>query len=350
MRWAWLAAFVAAIAIGVILEDVPDGSGSGPRLGIAYVRGDGASVPQVWLAGADGRGGRRLGPGTQPLLSPSGSDVAASAVGRSGAALVVYRADGAAHGYFDASRDTASPQAWSPDSRYLAVVLTSTNPLNDAASGLAVVDTESSTYRIVARGPIYGASFAPDGSDRIAYAAAATTALSAPVDVHVTGPDGTGSGSITHDGRSLYPVWGNRSIAFTHERLRRSAAPAYQVWTMNPDGTNQVALTHLRVPALIDGLVPISFAGNGAWLLAEYEGQNTSQAWAISVAGRSAHELEIAGQGVSGAALSHNGATALVNLGGYLTPPDQGSIDALPLLGGGPRLLVPHGAQPSWNQ
>jgi hypothetical protein len=50
------------------------------RLGITYVTGPGPGVPQVWLAGRNGVHPRRLGEGIQPLLSPSGRLVAASAV------------------------------------------------------------------------------------------------------------------------------------------------------------------------------------------------------------------------------------------------------------------------------
>jgi hypothetical protein len=349
MRRAGLAALLAAVALGVIF-DASEGEGSGPRLGIAYVRGGADSVPQVWLADPGGRHAQRLGPGTQPLLAPSGWTVAASAATRTGPALVLYGAGGGApRGYFDAQRDTAASQAWSPDSRYLAVTLSSTNPLSDAASGLAVIDTQTSTYRVIAQGSIYGASFAPDGSDRLVWARAGSTAVSAPVDLHQSAADGTGSRSITQDGRSLFPVWGRTLIAFTHERLRRGAAPVYQIWRMRTDGGDRRALTHIRVPPLLNGLVPISFAGGGAWLLAEFQGQDTSQAWVISVGARQAREVRIQSADVSGSALSSNGASALVDAGGYLNPPDQGVVEALPLTGGAPKLLVPHGSQPSWN-
>jgi hypothetical protein len=45
--------------------------------------------------------------------------------------------------------------------------------------GLAVIDTVTFTSRVVARGQIYGASFARDRSDRIAFASARSAALAA---------------------------------------------------------------------------------------------------------------------------------------------------------------------------
>jgi hypothetical protein len=203
----------------------------------------------------------------------------------------------------------------------------------------------------VAGGAVYGASFARDGSDRLAYAAAASPALDARVDVHVVGPDGSGPAQITHDGRSLYPVWGASGIAFDREQLRRQAAPAYQIWTMNPDGSAPVQLTHVPVPPLMNGLVPLAApADDGGWVLAEYEGLNTSQAWAIALGTRQARRLEIDGAPVTAAALSSSGATALVDRGGFLQPPSRGTVEELPLAGGPPVRLVAHAAEPTWNQ
>ena len=355
----WWAAAVAAIVVLAVGIGAADGFGSGstlerldklisdqsPALGVAYVTGTATSAPSVWLADARGSGARLLGSGARPLLAPDGSLVAASTT----PGLVLYRASGgAAHRYFEDADATAVATAFSPDSRYLAVVLTSTNPASAGPSGLAVIDTNTSAYRIVVRGQIYGASFAPDGSDRIAYASAASAALSAPVDVHVIAADGSGAMQITHDGRSLNPVWGRSGIAFDHERLRPDAEPAYQVWLMASDGSGARRLTAVPVPTLRDGLVPIDFSGDGKLLLAQYEGQDTNQAWLIPVSGGPATPL---GAGLTGAALSRNGDSALVDRGGFLNPPDQGTVEALPLRGGGPpRILAAHGSDPSWNE
>ncbi len=307
MKRAWSPALVvlAALAIGL---GVDGGSGDGVRPVLAYLTGAAGSVPQVWLAGADGRRARRLGPGARPLVSPDGEIVAASSPGLSGPALMLY-----------------------------------------PTSGLAVIDTSTHGCRIVAHGPIYGASFAPGGSDRIAYASAASMALAAPVDIHIVDPDGARGQQISHDGRSLNPAWGPSAIAFDHERLRNGAAPVYQVWSMAADGTRRTQLTHVRVPPLLDGLVPIGFSADGSQLLAEYEGQDTSQAWAIMLTTGRARELQVAGGSVTGAAMSREGALALVDRGGFLNPPDQGVVEALPLTGGRAKVLVSRGSEPSWN-
>ena len=89
------------------------------RSALTYTSG--LSSPTVWLANANGKQARRLGPGAQPLVAPSGSAVAATAIGSKGAALSVYRPGSPTGRYFNLSKVNAVALAWSPDSRYLAV-------------------------------------------------------------------------------------------------------------------------------------------------------------------------------------------------------------------------------------
>jgi hypothetical protein len=338
----WWAAAIAVLG-GLAVTTCVAACSSGPTFGLAYVTGIGNSASFVWFAHPDGSHPRRLGRGSHPLLAPDGTFVAAST--RPG--LILYSTAGrGSHRYFERSGAMSVAAAFSPDSRYVAVVLSSTDPASAASSALAVIDTTTFGYRIIARGQIYGASFAPDGSDRIAYASAASPALRAAVDVHLVGADGSRSQQITHDGRSLNPIWGHRGIAFDHEGLRANAEPAYQVWMMARDGSGLRPLTEQRVPALREGLVPLAFSADGASLLAEYIGQNTSEAWLVTLPGGHAARL---GPDLTGAALSRGRASALVDRGGFLTPPDQGVVESLPLGGGAPRVLAVHASEPSWN-
>jgi hypothetical protein len=342
MGRAWGVAIGVLVALGA---GIGAGESPGSRAApcVAYVTGGAESSPVVWLAASDGRHAHRLGPGSQPLLAPDGSLVAASAA----TGLIVYPASGGAPRHlFDDAEATAVATAFSPDSRYLGVVLSSTDPASAASSGLAVVDTTTFASRILASGQIYGASFAPDGSDRIVYASAPSPALTAPVDVHVIDADGSRAAQLTRDGRSLNPVWGRLGIAFDRERLRVNAEPAYQVWLMAGDGTSARQLTALAVPPLREGLVPIDFDDAGTRLLAEYEGQDTSAAWLLELGRGEAAPL---GGDVIGVALSRDGARVLVDRGGFLNAPDRGVVESLPLAGGPLRILVAHGSEPSWD-
>ncbi len=148
-----------------------------------------------------------------------------------GPGLALYSTAGAPpRTYLDLSTATVQPLAYSPDSRYLAIYLQSTALRNIAArSSLVVLDTSTGALTTIAHGAISGASFAPDGSDRIAYGRSASLA-GAPSDIYIANPDGSGVHAFTHDGHSLNPVWGSRYLAFDRERLRHDYAPVFQVW------------------------------------------------------------------------------------------------------------------------
>ena len=217
----------------------------------------------VWLASSDGGHAHRLRPGPRPALAPNGSLVAASgAIG-----LMLYPASGgASRGYFDVADATVVAAGFSPDSRYLAVVLSGTDPASAAASGLGVLDAMTFASRIFASGQIFGTSFAPDGSNRVMYTP--PPPLPPPVDVHVIDADGSWPARLTHDRRSPNPVWGRPRFAFDRGRLRVNAEPTYLVWWMAGDGTAARQLTALAVPPLREALVSIDLSDTGTRPLA----------------------------------------------------------------------------------
>jgi Tol biopolymer transport system component len=307
---------------------------------LAYVTGLAGTHPQVHVANADGSGAITLGSGVDALISPDGANVAiVTPYTRRGTSLVVRPAAGGAARTLASTGDAIGPLTWSPDGALLAVVINTRR--------LVVVDVASGMRRLVARGAIQGASFSPD-SRRIAYARSVLPRLSAHVDVYAADVDGSGSRRITHDGRSLWPVWGPTRIAFSHERLRRNDAPVYQLRVMRPDGSGVRQLTHLRIPRLLSGLTATAWSADGARLLAEYGGQDTSEAWAVDVASGRAHDLTGSFDSVIGASLSADGTTVLVQRG-YFDDPRRQSIATIPFRGGRPTLLVRHGSAPSWG-
>ncbi len=326
---------------------------SSPQL--AYVTGTTFGTPMVWIVNADGSAAHLLGAGTDALIAPGGGLVAASLFGTSagaphGPALAVYSTSGAPRSFFDLAAATIQTLAWSADSRYLAVALSSTSVNHpERGSGLAIIDLQTGGTRVIAHGAIFGASFAPGAGDRIAYARASSEALSAPVDVYTAAADGSHTRRITHDGRSLYPVWGPHWIALDRERLRRNDAPVYQVWLVHPNGRRRVQLTHVHVPALVSGLVPLAWSADGHRLLGEFGGQDTSEAWTISVVTHRAHRLLVGGRAVVGDGLSRDGKTVLVTEGALGDPPSQDRIATLPFAGGHATTVVVHGALASWN-
>jgi Tol biopolymer transport system component len=178
------------------------GVGSAVHLpaGLTYVTSRTENSPKtVWAASLAGTEAERLGPGEDPLVSPDGSSVAAAlsgvTTGGSGPALVVYSATGGiAHRYLNLASESAWPLAWSRDSRYLAVF---TQPMvtiggPEKPSALAILDVRERAMRTIVHGEIKGASFAPDRSDRLVFARAASHAPEAATNLYSVGPIGTG--------------------------------------------------------------------------------------------------------------------------------------------------------------
>jgi hypothetical protein len=342
-----------ALAVGPAIA--PSSAVSVPRL--TYVTETARSPAQVWLAAASGAGAELLGPGLQPLLAPNGQLVAASLFGATanpekGPAIALYSALGApVINYLDLETATSLPVAWSPDSRYLAIERQSTDVTNIAAgSGLDVIDTQTGAVTSISEGQIYGASFAQDGTDRLVFALAHSLSPSAPTNLYLSNVDGTGVKRLTGDGRSLNPVWGPRYIAYDHERLRRNDAPVFQIWLRAPSAARGRRLTNVTVRSLVSGLVPLAFSASGSRLLAEFEGQDTSEAWAVTVASGRARRLTVGRRGVVGAGISRDGHTVLIDEGSFEEPASNGRVAVIPFAGGRSKVLVGHGAEGSWNR
>ena len=334
------APFLAAIALA--LAPAAAAQAAVPSK-LSYITGLAGTHPQVHVANADGSGAVTLGAGVDAVLSPDAATVAiVMPYGRRGTSLVVRPAAGGAPRTLVRAAESLGRVVWSPDGRRLAVTVNLVD-----SSRLVVVDVADGTRHAVASGQIQGASFSPDGT-RIAYARARSLRLLARVNVFVARADGSARRAITHDGRSLWPIWGPTRIAYTHERLRRADAPVYQLRTMRPDGGGVRQLTHQHIPRLLSGLTATAWSADGRWLLAEYGGQDTSEAWTIDVASGRARDLTGRVDGVIGYGLSADGTTVLVQRG-YFDDPKHQSIATIPFAGGAATVLVRHGSSPSWG-
>jgi hypothetical protein len=327
-------------------------SGASTPPALAFVTGTATSPEAVWVANAAGGEARRVGEGSDALLAPDGMSVAASLAGSSGEtgpAVALYSTAGATTlTYLDRTKVSVQPLAWSTDSRYLALDLFPANA-KPSEAGLDVLDTTTGTLAAIAHGNVYGASFAPDGTDRITYGLAHGESVNAAVNLYVASPVGGGLTAVTHDGRSLNPLWGPAGVVYDRERLRPNFAPEYQLW-LKPSASASRRLTRLHVGRLVSGLVPVAFSGGGGRLLAEFEGQDTSEAWTVTLASRRARRVRAGRHFVQGAGISRDGSTLLLDVDGFENPPSSGRIATLPFAGGPLKVLVAHGAQASWSE
>jgi hypothetical protein len=318
---------------------------------IAYATGGVSGDNAIWIANADGTHRRRVGSGIAPLLSPNGQFVAASWLGATGHALAIYPVSGGPpRVYFDVTLLSATAASWSPDSRYLAVELYSVVSDGDPLAGLATVDLRTGAVNMVDYGEIAGASFAPRPPDRIAYARAWIGNPAGPVDIYTAAPNGTGRKRISYDAVNLNPVWGRDWIAYDHQTLRPNDAPVYQIWLMRPDGTHKTQITQMVVPTLLDGLMPIAWSANGRHLLTSYQGQDTSQTWALVPSTHALRQLTIGGQALDAAGISSDGSRVLVDQGAFQDVPSHGKVETLPFGGGHAKVLISHGADPNWTR
>jgi hypothetical protein len=312
---------------------------------------------QVWVVNADGSHGTRLGAGEQPLISPDGTMVAASEFGPHGHALVIYSTSGKPkQGYLNLATTSASALAWSPDSRYLAVELIDQTASGTATKagdgGVGVVDTTAHTIKRIAAGFPNGASFDPAraAGDRLAYGLAHAHNLNPPSNIATANPDGSDVTQITHDGRSLYPVWGAGGIAFDRERFRGDNAPAFNIWSMQGDGSHATQVTHLQPGPLRDGLIPLALSASGNRMIAQYVGEDTNEAYTVSVTGHRARRITVPHHSsVQAGGISSNGRTLLVTLDAFENPTAAGKVALLPFSGGQPKVLANHAGFGSWN-
>jgi Tol biopolymer transport system component len=305
----------------------------------------------IYVAHDDGSGAKRLASGALPHVSPDGQTVAyvANINGDKPELREIPAAGGIARVLMSPWRYGVF--AWSPDSRYIAA---QTGPLN-GKQRLVLIDRTAGTSRTVARGFFSGASFSPAADQLIYSFVASDLALFPKANLYVAPVAGGSPRAITHDGHSLYPVWGPKQVAYVRYkrptgRHRREDGPKYNLWLTNPDGTNGKQLTHGRVPFLLTGLVPTDWSDDGTRLLAQFGGQDTTYAVTVNpVTGRQ-RIVGQASQGIVGTSLSRDGSTILGYTGGAYGDPRQQNTITAPYAGGAPELLVRHGYFGDWTR
>jgi hypothetical protein len=143
-------------------------------------------------------------------------------------------------------------------------------------------------------------------------------------------------------------VWGKLGIAYDEVQYVKNKAPAYSIYLLNKGRLTQI--TQQKATLLQDGLMPTAVSADGRHLLASFVGEDTDSAVTIDLITHKQHNLKVKGIPPVGYGISKDGKRVLISIGGFQSPPINGTVESIPFAGGNPTVLHKHGDQPSWNQ
>ena len=328
---------------------------AGASATLSYVKNPFNST--VFVANDDGSGAKKVEAGHNPRVAPNGLAVAYLHEGAKNAQeLKIAPATGGPGQTAMTNLREAFYVTWSPDSKTIAAL----RGPEIGKRKLVAIDVATGLQSVIAQGYFSGFSFSPDGSE-IAYSVAQSEkypprsdVFSFPVPipgvVNVRAPEPV---RLTNDHRSSQPLWGPQRIVFvkTLDAKKRQYGPKNELFLMNPQGKQVKRLTHTKVPPLLQGLFPTDWSANGARLLTEFQGQDTS--YAVVVNPKTGAQRPVAGTGETGFVgtdLSADGSLVLGFNGGFDPGLRNHKVQTVPYGGGKPKTLVKEAYEPSWSR
>jgi hypothetical protein len=316
---------------------------------LAYVKAP--LNPAVYAASDNGSGAHRLGPGSNPHVSPDGKSVAYLREGPGSAQeLKLAPAQGGPSRTLMAGWRESFHLAFSPDSQTIAA-------LRGPEIGklkLVLIDVASGAQRVLATGYFSGFSFSPQG-DELVYARATSDGYPAPSDLYRVSTSGGKAARLTQNHSSLDPLWGpNERIVFVKQlgAKHRRYGPKNELFLINPNGKGLKRLTNTKVAPLLQGLYPTEWSASGNRLLAEFEGQDTSYAVTVDPKTGAQRAIDKRNQGESGfvgTAISKDGTSVLGYTGGF-DPGSAHNVATFPYGGGGAKVLAKNAYSPDWSR
>jgi hypothetical protein len=212
------------------------------------------------------------------------------------------------------------PTTWAPDSRHLAF---------GTSGGLAVLDVLSHRVHLLPQAD-FSFAFSPD-SRKIVYDSRGR-------DLYVVSALGGKPVRLTFDHRSTGPVWGKPGIAFS-----RYAEPHAEIWLSDGTKHQPRQLTRAGTDA-----GPVVFSADGTKLLAAYWPAHAGRLWAVDVATGVEHPItpwvgDLYPQGLSA------GGSMVLAVVGCGDGAMYGSVEAIPVAGGKPHVIVNGPCSASWN-
>jgi hypothetical protein len=316
---------------------------------LTFTRSPGNSFnPSVYVTKDDGSAVRKVGPGYSPHISPDGASVAYFHEGKGHRAeLVLAPTTGGPGTTLMVGWRETFYLAFSPNSEVIAA-------LRGGELGkrkLVLITVATGKQKVIASGYFSGFSFSPEGNELV-YSKSGSERYPPRSDVFRVSAAGIGTVALTHDHRSLDPLWGPRGQIVFVKQLgagTRRYGPKNELYLMNERGKGVKRLTHTNVDPLLQGLFPTAWSGDGRRILAEFEGQDTSYAVGVNAKTGAQKPVGKAGEtGFVGTALSSDGKFVLGFEGGF-DPGNKHTVVRVPFSGGKPKPLVRNASEPDWS-
>lgn len=306
--------------------------------------------PAVYVANDNGGGAFKVGPGSNPRVSPDGDVIAYARESSNGRReLRIAAAAGGGSKAVLSNLQDSFYVTFSPDSKLVAAV----RGPEIGKGKLVLIDVTSGTLlRTVASGYFSGISFSPDGTE-LTYSVSQSEDFRAKTDVFTATVASGKPVQITKGGNSLDPLWGpSGKIVFVKQlgAKSRKYGPKNELFLMSQFGTQVKRLTNTKVGPLLQGLYPTAWSASGNQLLAEFEGQDTSYAVAVNPKTGAQTPLGKTGeQGFVGTAISKDGSMVLGFTGGFEPGPNH-MVEAVPYDDGRVKRLVKNAYEPDWSR
>ena len=320
---------------------------AGPFQTIAYSKYFSTKPSQVWSITDGGTPQKQSNDAFAPVVSPNAGLIVYEVSTRSSYKIMLTKAGSGTSTTRTLAKDAVGGAdiAWSPDSLQIAAVV---GP-EIGKQSLVIINIPDLSRRVVATGYFNGASFSPDGT-KIAYGRSAKDSPTSARDVWVAPVAGGKPVNITKDGKSVAPVWGPSQIAFSHlaKPAKKEDYPKANLQAINGDGTGRKVLTKVKIPFLLAGLYATAWSADGTRLLAEFGGQDYSEAWTVNLTTGKARDLTGKEDGVLGFGISRDGSKVLAATGGY-DPGDTHNLVTIPFTGGKAKVVVKNGSYATWT-
>jgi Tol biopolymer transport system component len=302
--------------------------------------------PAVFAARDNGKGVHRVGAGYSPHVSPDGRSIVFFPGGKSSEMALVPASGGHPKTLMSGWREQFY-FSFSPNSKLIAAE----RGHELGKRKLVVIDVATGKQSVIASGFFSGFSFSPDSTELVF--SKSGRQFSSSGDLFRAGIGGGKPVAITHDHRSIDPLWGpSGRIVFDRVRnLKSDVGPKADLYLTNPDGRAVKRLTHTRIAPLLFGLSPVDWSANGGRLLAEFGGEDTS--YGVTVNPRNGSERKLipgdSEQGFLGTAISKDGSLVLGTTGGAEESTHH-QVATVPYSGGKMKVIVANGYEPDWSR